>query len=164
MLCWLTAALLTLSWKINPFAVKRKWTHCNALHCTACHNEQRLSGARGERTRGDVEGRTGAKCYAKAGGDLVGKVHTISVHELAPDGNWQVGKAEENCIDKLCLGRPWARPLATLQSHQGKLRQSEISLQLSVDGSSLRPSCTAAKHRGRILIKMLMRKAQRFLK
>lgn len=130
----------------EALAVKRKLTNCSALHCTACHNEQRLSGARGERTRGDVEGRTGAKCYAKAGGDLVGKVHTISVHELAPDGNWQVGKAEENCIDKLCLGRPRARPLAMLPGHLGKLRQSEISLRLSVDGGSLRPSCAAAKH------------------
>lgn len=67
-------------------------THCNALHCTTCHNEEKLSGARGERTRGDVEGKTGAKCYAETGGDLMGKVHTISVHELAPDGNWQVAK------------------------------------------------------------------------
>ncbi|KAK5889342.1 hypothetical protein CesoFtcFv8_015355 [Champsocephalus esox] len=41
---------------------------------------------------GDVEGRTGAKCYAEKGVDLMGKVHTISVHELAPDGNWQVAK------------------------------------------------------------------------
>lgn len=81
-------------------------THCNALHRTVCHNELKLSGARGERTTGDAERRTGAKCYAETGGDLMGKVHTISVHELAPDGNWQVGKAEENCIDKLCLGRP----------------------------------------------------------
>lgn len=53
-----------------------------------------------------MKGRTGAKCYGETGGDLVGKVHTISVQELAPDGNWQVGKAEENCIDNLCLGRP----------------------------------------------------------
>lgn len=90
----------------KALTVKRTLTHCNALHCMACHNEQKLSGARGERTRGDVERRTGAKCYAKTGGDLVGKVHTLSVHELAPDGNWHVGKAEGNCIDKLRPGRP----------------------------------------------------------
>lgn len=53
-----------------------------------------------------MKGRTGAKCCAETGSDLVGKVHTILVHELAPDGNWQVGKAEQNCIDKLCLDRP----------------------------------------------------------
>lgn len=39
---------------------------------------------------------------------------------------------EENCIDKLCLGDPGARPLAMLPSHQGKPHQSEISLQLTV--------------------------------
>lgn len=43
---------------------------------------------------GNVEGSSGAKCYAETGGDLVGKVHTISVHELAPDGNWQVAKCK----------------------------------------------------------------------
>ncbi len=47
----------------------------------ACHNDEKLSGARGERTRGDVEERTGAKCYVETGSDLMGKVHTISVHE-----------------------------------------------------------------------------------
>lgn len=85
---------------------QRKLFDSKTLHCTSCHNEQKLGEARGERTREDVEGRTGNKCYAKTGGDLMGKVHTITVHELAPDGNWQVGKAEENCIDKLCRGRP----------------------------------------------------------
>lgn len=76
------------------------------MHCTACHNEEKLSGARGERTRGDVEGRTGGKCYAETGGDLVGKVHTISVHELAPDGNWQVAKRKRI----VSTSHAWAGP------------------------------------------------------
>lgn len=76
------------------------------MHCTACHTEVECSGARAEETRKAVQRRTGAKCYKETASDLVGKVHTISVHELAPDGKWQVGKAEENCIDKLCLGGP----------------------------------------------------------
>lgn len=121
--------------------------------------KKKLSGARRKRSTWDVKGRTGAKCCAETGSDLVGKVHTILVHELAPDGNWQVGKAEQNCIDKLCLDRPWAKPLAMLPSHQGKLRRFEISLHLSVDGDTLHPSGTAAKHCDRPFIKMLMRKA-----
>lgn len=71
-----------------------------------CHKEQKLSGARGEWNTGDVQRKTRSKCYTETGSDLVRKVHTTVVHELAPDGNWQVGKAEENCIDKLCVGRP----------------------------------------------------------
>lgn len=59
---------------------------------------------------------------------------------------WELarGKKEENSIDKLCLGESRARPLALLLSHQGKLRQSETSLHLSVDGSSLRPRWPSA--------------------
>lgn len=121
--------------------------------------KKKLSGARRKRSTWDVKGRTGAKCCVETGSDLMGKVHTILVHELAPDGNWQVGKAEQNCIDKLCLDRPWAKPLAMLPSHQGKLRRFEISLHLSVDGDTLHPSSTAAKHFDRAFIKILMRKA-----
>ena len=86
----------------------------------------------------------------------MGKVHTTAVHELAPDGNWQVGKAEENCIDKLCVGKPRARPLAMLPSHQGKLRRFEFPLHLSVDGSTLWLSCTAVHHWVRTKTKMSM--------
>lgn len=68
--------------------------------------KKKLSGARRKRSTWDVKGRTGAKCCVETGSDLMGKVHTILVHELAPDGNWQVGKAGQNCIDKLCLDRP----------------------------------------------------------
>lgn len=71
-----------------------KWTRCDPLHRTACHTEQKLSGAREAGTGGYKEGRTGAKWDVKAAGDLQGKAHTSSVHELVPHGNWQVGKAE----------------------------------------------------------------------
>lgn len=86
--------------------VRRTLTHCNALHCTACHNEEELSGARGESNRGDVEERTGAKCYVETGSDLVGKVHTFSVHELAPDGSWQVAKRKRI----VSTSHAWAGP------------------------------------------------------
>lgn len=62
------------------------------------HTEQLVTMMRGsvEREEGGPEGTwrggLGAKCYAETGSDLVGKVHTISAHELAPDGNWQVAK------------------------------------------------------------------------
>lgn len=76
--------------------------HCNVRPVTM----KRSSVERGQRTRGDVEGRTGAKCYAETGGDLVGKVHTISVHELAPDGNWQVAKRKRS----VSTSNAWAGP------------------------------------------------------
>lgn len=41
-------------------------------------------------------------CCTETGGDLTGQVDTITDHERAPDGNWQVREAEENCIDRLC--------------------------------------------------------------
>ena len=64
------------------------------MHCTVWPVTMNSSSVEREESgpEGNVEGRTGAKCYAETGGDLVGKVHTISVHELAPDGNWQVAK------------------------------------------------------------------------
>lgn len=60
------------------------------------------------------------------------------------------GKMEDNCIDKLCLRDPGARPLAMLWSHQGKPHRSEISLHLTV---AVRPARPAVSHWGRITIR-----------
>lgn len=59
-----TAAVLPLFVKTKPLQCggRRAVMH---LHCRVCHSDQRLSGASEERTRGDVKGRIGAKCYGR---------------------------------------------------------------------------------------------------
>ncbi|MED6236720.1 hypothetical protein ATANTOWER_013331 [Ataeniobius toweri] len=50
----------------------------------------------------------------------MGNLHTITGPELAPDGKWQDGKAEENCIDRLCGGRPCADAISHVAESPGE--------------------------------------------
>lgn len=50
----------------------------------------------------------------------MGQVHTSTDHELAPDGNWQVGEAEENCIDRLCGGKALSEAISHVAESPGK--------------------------------------------
>lgn len=90
------------------------------LYHTHHKNNLMFSRVSGESNSGYLGWRTKFRRYTEIGGDPMGKVHTISVHELAPDGKWQVGKAEENCIDRLRRGRPWAEAISHVAESPGE--------------------------------------------
>lgn len=141
--------------KYKILTVRKKLNHCNALHCTACQNKE--NSVEQDETEPEGMSRRGPGLSAMWRQVVTSWERYTASRFL----NWELAscKMEENCIDKLCPGGSWARPLAMFLSHQGNLSQSESSLCLSVDGSSHWPSCPGAKYWGRIPIKVLMRKA-----